>query len=276
MICVIVHSVAGDLLDLEVKRPSKTIDLKKRIDASWQIPPALQHLIVGTKIIGDSEQLRSYCQDSTAKLSVTMVVSLERAIQDVRNSTSQEKQITALKPLAQLALKGDESGITTMIACLEEQHVLVRCAAVHVLSRVVSKSDERAITAVSARLEDAEACVRCVAIYALISVMKNGDEHAITLITARIKDPSACVRRAVVHALSTVAEKGNERGITAVLALLEHPDACVRCVASAALSREEQVSGKRASHHRPRMKGQKSRTMGQGFGTWVRKTFLAN
>mmetsp|Transcript_11613 Transcript_11613/g.34435 ORF Transcript_11613/g.34435 Transcript_11613/m.34435 type:complete len:275 (-) Transcript_11613:32-856(-) len=233
MIHVVLRSIAGECLELDVDHDADVWTLKERVQESWQIPPLCQELVAGDTVLLNDRRANSYLLADDQPLSLTMLISLDRAQRGLESNCFL-LQLDGLRILAELGLKGGEGAI----ALLSEPRWGwgVRYQAVRTLAKVAERGNVRAMAALNAFLEDACREVRVVAIEALAQVAIIGDAWAIAAATDRLEDRSQDVQDAAFKVLAQVCERGDERVIAAVSARLHSEDPAVRYRAVKALS----------------------------------------
>merc|ERR1739848_507179 len=76
-ICISVRKVSGQELDIEMLPQNTVRDVKRTVAQHWHFPPEHQKLVIGAKVLGDSEKLTAYCSAISEMLQITLVVQQE-------------------------------------------------------------------------------------------------------------------------------------------------------------------------------------------------------
>lgn len=215
---VLVSTLAGDSLDVDLQPQSTILQLKEAVaGSSWGIPLACQRFVGADALeaLDDSELV--------LHAHYKLIISLEAVRLDLECGDALRRR-AALQDLGRLGLKGGEAALAAIIACCEDTAFEVRWAAVLAIAHVVQKGDQRAISAVVTRLEDHAPCVREAAVRASAQIVEPGDQQAIAAIAQRLEHHDHEVREAAVEAVAQTSERGDQHCLTRLTALLDRDD----------------------------------------------------
>ncbi|CAE8612964.1 unnamed protein product, partial [Polarella glacialis] len=225
-----VHSVAGDILELELDEAGQIFsaaDLKERVAAAWHVPPSCQKLMVGTSVLTDVSCLSDFYQAEEPVLSVTMVVSLDDVMRDLEHNAAERRQ-SALEVLVALGPRGGEVAIAAVQGSLENMQSGMRRAALQALVRMLRKDDDRAISAARRLLAEPSVDSRCAALVALAAASERGNARSLEVVRPALRDPEPAVRVAALQSVAALATKGDEGVIDLVCRCLLDPSVVVR------------------------------------------------
>lgn len=219
MIHVIVRTLAGTLLELNLEADQPVSDLKAAIDDAWHIPIVCQDLIHGFFILGNSQSLSDYCFGSDV-LSLTLVVSVERICIDL-NSAAPLRQMQALGILVSLGSRGGDFVFNLVRDRLHDAHWRSRRAAVDALVALAKRGCQSAIASLVECSRDGHFVVRRAAVGGLAKKAEKGNEEAIVALIARLRDEDTSVQKATLEALAAVGHRGDRRVINSICAFFE-------------------------------------------------------
>ena len=128
--------------------------LKQQLEERWAIPVAFQSLTLEAQALNNNEQLGNCSAPNATNIFMHMVVSLDRAPEELRNPDPQMclKVLTFITHAAQTI---DTEIITAVTArALEDSDRDVLNGASEALARITERDNAQAIAGVTARLED--------------------------------------------------------------------------------------------------------------------------
>mmetsp|Transcript_67850 Transcript_67850/g.201937 ORF Transcript_67850/g.201937 Transcript_67850/m.201937 type:complete len:284 (-) Transcript_67850:51-902(-) len=237
---VVVSTLAGDSLQLELQPQSTIWQLKQAVAGSaWALPPACQLLVRldAQEPVDDA--------DLVAQDHYTLVVSLDAVCSDLVAADPLQRR-AALQALGKLGSKGGEAALAAVLPCLEDSAFEVRWAAVLAIPHIAAKGDSRALSAVAARLEDHAPCVREAAVQTAAQIAERGDRRAIAAVAVRLEHRDHEVRQAAVEAIAHVSERGDQHCITRLMALLDSEDNNVAMAAIEAIAKVAERGNRQA------------------------------
>ena len=128
--------------------------LKQQLEERWAIPVAFQSLTLEAQVLNNNEQLGNCSAPNATNIFMHMVVSLDRAPEELRNPDPQMclKALTFITHAAQTI----DAEITTAVTAraLEDSDRDVLNGASEALARIAERDNAQAIAGVTARLED--------------------------------------------------------------------------------------------------------------------------
>lgn len=280
MLRVCISNVAGETLDVESQSTDKISDVKKAISVAWSIPCSCQKLLLDAEVLDDESVIQQCLIGDTlgaCGVPVSLVVSLEGIRANINNQDSDSeirssKRVFALRELGILGLKGELSGISTVVNCLEEKDERVRVAAIEALSKFATKGNQLLIGTLLPKLKHKRSEVKQVVLEFLGQLAEVGDhnvvrevcecfEHHVTnaeltaaaiatlgtlalqgdqdviisSLTSLLSHKNKAVRKATVQAFATVAERGVVVGVSVVSGSLVDTQSDVRIAALKAI-----------------------------------------
>jgi len=282
MLRVCISNVAGETLEVESQSTDKVSDVKQAVAVAWAIPSSCQKLLLDAKVLDDESVIQHCLTGDTlgvCGLPLSLVVSLDgvRALinnQDTDSEVRSSKRVFALRELGILGLKGELSGVSTVVNCLEEKDERVRVAAIEALSKFATKGNQLLIGALIPKLKHKRAEVKQVVLEFLGQLAEVGDhnvlsevcecfEHHVTnaeltaaaiatlgtlalqgdqdfiisSLTNLLSHKNKAVRKATVQSLATLAERGIVIGVSAMSCCLVDTQSEVRIAALKAIPR---------------------------------------
>mmetsp|Transcript_8471 Transcript_8471/g.23569 ORF Transcript_8471/g.23569 Transcript_8471/m.23569 type:complete len:123 (-) Transcript_8471:4-372(-) len=115
MIRVIVQSVGGEVYESNFNGQTTIAQVKTCVAQDWEIPVVCQNLLHGTTMLRDGAELIELVEGwhGVMKLSLTMVLSLERPMRELRVGGA-GRAVEALRALGSLRAKGGEGAIVAV------------------------------------------------------------------------------------------------------------------------------------------------------------------
>jgi len=251
MLRVSISSIAGDTLDVESQASDKISDVKNAVASAWSIPSSCQ------RILQDAEELKDDCVVENclpscgpsntlgaSGLEVALVVSLDGIHSNINNQDADAevraaKRVFALRELGILGLKGEISGITIVVNCLEEKDERVRVAAIESLSKFATKGNQLVIGALLPKLKHKRSEVKQVVLEFLGQLTEVGDHNVINEICDCFEHhvTNAELTAAAIATLGTLAVQGDQEIVVASLTkLLNNKNKVVRKVTVQAMA----------------------------------------
>jgi len=239
MLRVCISSVAGETLDVESQATDKISDVKQAVAIAWSIPCSCQKLLLDAEVLSDEAVIQQCLTGDTLAacgLALSLVVSLDGIHSNINNQDTDSevrcsKRVFALRELGILGLKGELSGVTTVVNCLEEKDERVRVAAIEALSKFASKGNQLLIGALIPKLKHKRAEVKQVVLEFLGQLVEVGDHNVVREVCDCFKHhvTNAELTAAAIATLGTLALQGDQDYIVSSLTnLLSHKNKVVR------------------------------------------------
>lgn len=191
-----VHTIGGATLAVSAKLEWTVAQVKELLHESGSAAPLFQKLCLGTRLLGDDEDLSSLlacCGD----VPLTLVVSLQ-IVTDQLQSSSARNRCRALATISNTFSPRNvcPAVVDIVKSCLSDHSARVRAMALNCLRRVVAmgEADESLITDISTCLQDDAAYVRECALLALGNLLPQGDQRLRDAVEACLQDAEAHVR----------------------------------------------------------------------------------
>lgn len=226
-------AVTVDEFDLPPETSIKK--LKGEIEGSLQVPPFFQKLLLGPKVLCDSDTIAKYCPPDVKSLCLTWLLS----VQAVHRIAFRDK-IEALKALERLGSKAGEQATKLVVHCVgnpNSDDASVRFSAVRALAAVGKKGNKDAIDALCTALKDPDENVRQATVEALLHLVERGDKDALAKIASKLSEESGQARFAALMVLGDIVEESDEEVLAAMCARLDDLSCEVRMAAARALRR---------------------------------------
>lgn len=222
-IIVQVRSVAGEVLvQIRAETCSGGLSLKRQIRKQLQFHPICQTLVVGGKVLGDSDTLDSVgIEHSYHQLCLTLVVSYEFAFSQLASTLACDR-VEAVEALAEAGTPGDEHIIEALLKCLKHDHGSVRSAAARALGKVAPRGMAHVVAEFRRCLNTGHQDLPDAAVEALSSLATHGDVDTASALTSawNLLSPRAATllielcpkgHDMIIRDLQAFCSKGDER-----------------------------------------------------------------
>ena len=150
MICVEIVNMDGCILHLKFDPPYFSLmhRIESQLEARWQIPKACQILLMEDTTMAD-ETLALRVRESGGPVSLTLVISLSKVLDDLENPRCSHSTVMSLCDIAMLGLPAAPAVIPAVCKVLNGRDHFCAVAALHVLRQIVLPGDEVVIAALS-------------------------------------------------------------------------------------------------------------------------------
>lgn len=241
LVHVVLSSVSGDRLELDVDPQCTVRSLKGKVGEVWQVPPLCQKLAVGQAALRDEDILSDQCRSGSPKVSMTMVITYEDVYKGLTDKNT-DMRCAAVASLPYMARVDQEQAIAALRDSMEDQEWEVRREAVEIVPELLPPGDKGAVAATMARVTDSSCSVRQAAVRAVGRLLPEGcgDETTISMAIALLEDDNDDVRRAATATLAHVVDPSDaesREGVVATLAQsVQHWSPLVKRAAMESLS----------------------------------------
>lgn len=200
MIQCCVTNAAGDQVHFGLEQDCKLSAIKDVLAERWSVPPCCQHLVCGTELLLDDEQILDRRLYTAQSLHLSMLVSVGALISELDGEFTVSQKLLALKNIQALKEKAGEPALGAVLRRLEDKSPVIREAAVQALGMVTKTNDEYALAALLAYLDHWHAGVRAAALQALARIAEPGNDRVLAAIARKKEDVDRLVREEALKA----------------------------------------------------------------------------
>lgn len=225
LIRVTVHSMNGEVLELDMWPESRISNIKDAISDQWRWPTLCQKLALQDLILDeDSVRIAVQCIDGAQCLSLSLVVSQDAILEELQQNDSIRAKL-ALNQCVTLGTKAMVTVTEAIRARLRDRSGAIRRIATKALVHTKERGDYSTIVDVCTGLGDRDDNVRNMAVHAL-GIIGKGSPEAIAVISRVIEDPTSVSSHVPDGSRYSVADVANHD----VLGLIDAKLAAIRAL----------------------------------------------
>jgi HEAT repeat protein len=188
---ICLRDMIGKEHHLEMMSGSKVLELKLMVSQVWPIPPSLQRLLAGERILDDTQALSDYSdQSDTPDMLVVMVFTCADAVNatlnNLKDHCSETEAVEALNDLGTLGQRTGEDVVKTVALLVEDGRTSVRHAAIKTLLKIAKGGERGAMEALSEALKDRS--TRDAMVTSLKLIIEVGNEDAMFVMMRYLQD----------------------------------------------------------------------------------------